>query len=162
LAEFEEFQVRIQFREDPEVAKKISDSLKDTTVSRRTRVGHITGIPEASSDLTSLVSRVQEKLPEEVIHSIHTKSAVKATKTDQEVDFASEHKNLAQEVNDHKHEVAPVSRNFVPDIRLTPPLGSRKRSVSVSSVSPRINLSRSPLRLQRSSRTTRLLLHCYE
>ena len=44
LAEFEELQVRIQFREDPDVAKKISDSLQATAGSRRTRVGHITGI----------------------------------------------------------------------------------------------------------------------
>jgi hypothetical protein len=90
LAEFEELQVRTQFREDPDVAQKISDSLKATVASRRTRVGHITGIPSASSDLTSLVCRVQEKLVEEAIRNIHTKSSVKATKTDQEADFAAE------------------------------------------------------------------------
>ena len=67
MAEFEELQVRIQFREDPDVAKKISDSLKTTAASRRTRVGHITGIPATSSDLTSLVCRVQEKVAEEIV-----------------------------------------------------------------------------------------------
>jgi hypothetical protein len=104
LAEFEELQVLIQFREDPDVAKKISDSLKTTVATRRTRVGHITGIPVSSSDLTSLVCRVQEKLTEEDIRSIHTKSSVKATKTDQEADFAADHKKLVQEANDHNHE----------------------------------------------------------
>ena len=104
LAEFEELQVRIQFREDPDVAKKISDSLKATAAIRRTRVGHIAGIPAASSDLTSLVCRVQEKLAEEAIRSIHNKSSVKATKPDQEVDFVAERKKLAQEANDQKRE----------------------------------------------------------
>ena len=104
LAEFEELQVRIQFREDPDVAKKISDSLKATAASRRTRVGHIAGIPAASSDLTSLVCRVQEKLAEEAIRSIHTKSSAKATKPDQDSDFAADRKRLAQEANDHKRE----------------------------------------------------------
>ena len=74
LTEFEE--VRIQFREDPDMVKKISDSLQSTEDNRRTRVGHITGIPVASSDLTSLVCRVQEKVAEETIRSIHTKSIV--------------------------------------------------------------------------------------
>ena len=106
MAEFEDLQVRIQFREDPDVVKKISDSLKTTTVNLRTRVGHITGIPAASSDLTSLVCRVQEKLAEEAIHSIHTKSSVKTTETYQEADFTVEHKKVTQETNDHKSEVA--------------------------------------------------------
>ena len=70
LAEFEEFQVRIQFREDPDVAKKISDSLQATAASRRTRVGHIAGIPAASSEL--------------FVASIPNQSSLKATKTDQE------------------------------------------------------------------------------
>ncbi len=105
LAEFEELQVRIQFREDPDVAKKISDSLKATVASRRTRVGHIVVIPAVSSDLTSLVCRVQEKLAEEAIRSIHTKSSAKATKTDQDSDFAADRKKLVQEANDHKREV---------------------------------------------------------
>jgi hypothetical protein len=60
LAELEEIQVRLQFH--PEVAKKISESLKATAASRRSRVGHIFGVPAASSELTSLVVRVQEKL----------------------------------------------------------------------------------------------------
>ena len=106
LAEFEELQVRIQFREDPEVAKKISDSLKATAASRRTRVGHITGIPATSSDLTSLVCRVQEKLAEDAIHSIHTKSTAKASKSDQEADFTAEHKKLAQEAHDYKSDTS--------------------------------------------------------
>ena len=105
MAEFEDLQVRIQFHEDPDVAKKISDSLQTTLVSRRTRVGHITGIPAASSDLTSLVCRVQEKLAEEAIRSIHTKSSLKAAKTDQEADFAAERKKLTQETNTYKREV---------------------------------------------------------
>ena len=106
LAEFEELQVRIQFREDPDVAKKISDSLQATAASRRTRVGHITGIPAVSSDLTSLVCRVQEKLAEEAIRSIHTKSSLKAAKTDQEADFAVERKKLTQETDTYKREIA--------------------------------------------------------
>ena len=106
LAEFEELQVLIQFREDPDVAKKISDSLKTTVATRRTRVGHITGIPVSSSDLTSLVCRVQEKLAEEAIRSIHTKSSAKATKTDQDSDFAAEHKKLTQETDTYKREIA--------------------------------------------------------
>jgi hypothetical protein len=65
---------------------------------------HIAGIPAASSDLTSLVCRVQEKLAEESIRSIHTKSSAKATKTDQEADFAVDRKKLPQETNDHKRE----------------------------------------------------------
>jgi hypothetical protein len=105
LAEFEELQVLIQFREDPDVAQKISDSLNTTATSRRTRVGHITGIPATSSDLTSLVCRAQEKLAEEAIRSIHTKSSVKAIKTDQETDFTEDRKKLAQEENDYKREV---------------------------------------------------------
>ena len=105
LAEFEELQVRIQFREDPDVAKKISDSLQATAASRRTRVGHITGIPAASSDLTSLVCRVQEKLAEEAIRSIHTKSSLKAAKTDQEADFAADRKKLTQETDTYKREI---------------------------------------------------------
>ena len=104
LAGFEELQVRIQFREDPDVAKKFFDSLKTTAASRRTRVGHITGIPAASSDLTSLVCRVQEKLAEEAIRSIHTKSSVKAIKTDQETDFAADRKKMTQDENDYKRE----------------------------------------------------------
>ena len=104
LAEFEDLQVHIQFHEDPDVAKKISDSLQATLASRRTRVGHIFGIPAASSELTSLVCRVQEKLAEEAIRSIHTKSSAKATKTDQDSDFAADRKKLAQEANDHKRE----------------------------------------------------------
>ena len=103
--ELEELQVRLQFRENPDVTKKISNSLKTTMVSRRTRVGHIFGIPAASSELTSLVCRVQERLAEEAIRSIHTNSEAKATKADQESDFAAEHKKLAQETNDHKREV---------------------------------------------------------
>ena len=76
------------------MTKKISDSLQATVDIRRTRVGHFTGIPAASSDLTSLVCRVQEKLTEDAIHSIHTKSSVKATKTDQEADFVADRKKL--------------------------------------------------------------------
>jgi hypothetical protein len=56
LAELEEIQVRLQFH--PEVAKKISESLKSTTTSRRSRVCHIFGVPAASSELTSLVCRI--------------------------------------------------------------------------------------------------------
>jgi hypothetical protein len=76
------------------VVKKICESLKTTTVSRWSHVGHIFGIPAASSELTSLVCRVQEKLTEEVIHSIHSNSTVKAPKTDQDGDFAAELKKL--------------------------------------------------------------------
>jgi hypothetical protein len=85
LSDLEEIQVRLQFLSD--VAKKICESLKATVVSRRSRVGHIFGIPVASSDLTSLVCRVQEKLTEESIHSIHSNSTAKAPKTDQDGDF---------------------------------------------------------------------------
>ena len=104
LAELEEIQVRLQFH--PEVAKKISESLKATAASRRTCVGHIAGIPAASSDLTSLVCRVQEKLAEEAIRSIHTKSSLKAAKTDQEADFTAERKKLTQETDTYKREIA--------------------------------------------------------
>jgi hypothetical protein len=96
LVELEEIQVRLQFH--PEVVKKISESLKSTAVSRRSRVGHIFGVPAASSELTWIVCRVQEKLAEEAIHNIHSNSVAKAT-----------------------------SNNSVPKIRLTPPLASRKR-----------------------------------
>ncbi len=68
LSELEEIQVRLQFL--PEVAKKISESLKVTTATRRSCVGHIFGVPAASSELTSLVCRVQENLAEEAIRSI--------------------------------------------------------------------------------------------
>ena len=90
------------------MAKKISESLQATAASRRSRVGHIFGIPAASSDLTSLVCRVQEKLVEDAIHGIHTNSAVKTTKTDQDSDYTSERKKLAQEHNDTKRELAQL------------------------------------------------------
>jgi ribosomal protein L12E/L44/L45/RPP1/RPP2 len=54
------------------------------------------GVPEASSELTSLVCRVQEKFTEEVIHSIHSNSVTKATRTDQEADFATERKKTQE------------------------------------------------------------------
>jgi hypothetical protein len=108
LAELDEIQVRLQFH--PEVAKKISESLKTTAASRRSRVGHIFGVPAASSELTSLVVRVQEKLTEEAIRSIHSNSVAKATKTDQEADFATEHKKLKEENNDTKRELARLKQ----------------------------------------------------
>jgi hypothetical protein len=108
LAELEEIQVRLQFH--PEVAKKISESLKATAASRRSRVGHIFGVPAASSELTSLVVRVQEKLAEEAIRSIHSHSVAKSTKTDQEADFATERKKLKQEHNDTKRELAHLKQ----------------------------------------------------
>ncbi len=92
LEELEEIQVRLQFH--PEVAKKISESLKTTTGSRRSSVGHIFGVPAASSELTSLVCRVQEKFAEEAIHNIYSNSVEKATRTNQEEDFATEHKKF--------------------------------------------------------------------
>jgi hypothetical protein len=108
LAELEEIQVRLQFH--PEVAKKISESLKATATRCRSRVGHIFGVPAASSELTSLVVRVQEKLAKEGIRSIHSNSVAKATKTDQEADFATECKKLKQEHNDTKHELAHLKQ----------------------------------------------------
>jgi tyrosyl-tRNA synthetase len=104
LAELEEIQVRLQFH--PEVPKKISESLKATAASRRSRVVHIFCVPAASSELTSLVVRVQEKLAEEAIRSIHSNSVVKVTKTDQEADF----KKLKQEHNDTKRELAHLKQ----------------------------------------------------
>jgi hypothetical protein len=109
LAEFEEIQVRLQFH--PEVAKRISESLKTTAASRRSRVGHIFGVPGASSELTSLVCRVQEKLTEEaIIGNIHSNSVAKATKTDQEADFATERKKLKEEHNDTKRELVRLKQ----------------------------------------------------
>jgi hypothetical protein len=108
LAELEEIQVRLQFH--PEVAKKISESLKTTAASRRSRVGHIFGVPAASSELTSLVVRVQEKLGEEAIRSIRSNSIAESTKTDQEADFATERKKLKQEHNDTKRELAHLKQ----------------------------------------------------
>jgi hypothetical protein len=108
LAELEEIQVRLQFH--PDVAKKISESLKATAASRRSRVGHIFGVPAASSELTSLVCRVQEKLAEEAIRSIHSNSVAKATKTDQDADFATERKKLKEENNDTKCELARLKQ----------------------------------------------------
>ena len=99
LAELEEIQVRLQFH--PEVAKKISESLKATAASRRSRFGHIFGVP---------VVRVQEKLAEEAIRSIHSNSVAKATKTDQEADFATERKKLKEENNDTKRELAHLKQ----------------------------------------------------
>ena len=87
------------------MVKKISESLKSTTSSRRSRVGHIFGVPAASSELTSLVCRVQEKLAEETIRSIHSNAVAKATKTDQEADFATERKKLKESNNDTKCEL---------------------------------------------------------
>jgi hypothetical protein len=89
------------------VVKKISESLKATAVSRRSRVGHIFG---ASSELTSVVVRVQEKIAEEAIRSIHSNSVAKATKTDQEADFATEHKKLKEENNDTKRELTRLKQ----------------------------------------------------
>jgi hypothetical protein len=86
------------------VTKKICESLKATTDTRWLRVGHIFGIPSVSSELTSLVCRVQEKFAEEAIHSIHSNSTAKASKTDQDGDFATERKNLKQEQHDTKSE----------------------------------------------------------
>ncbi len=108
LAELEEIQVRLQFH--PEVVKKISESLKATTASRRSRVGHIFGVPTASSELTSLVCHVQEKLAEEAIRSIHSNSVAKATRTDQEADFATERNKLKEENNDTKREFARLKQ----------------------------------------------------
>jgi hypothetical protein len=108
LAEFEEIQVRLQFH--PEVAKKISEILKTTTDSHRSRVGHVFGVPAPSSELTSLVCRVQEKLAEEAIRSIHSNSAAKATRTDQEADFATKHKKLKEENNDTKRELTRLKQ----------------------------------------------------
>ncbi len=94
----------------PEVAKKISESLKTITTIRRSRVGHIFGVPTASSELTSLVCRVQEKVAEEAIRSIHSNSVTKATKTDQEADFSTERKKLKEENNDTKRELARLKQ----------------------------------------------------
>jgi hypothetical protein len=80
LAELEEIQVRIQFH--PEVAKKISES----------------------------VCRVQEKLAEEAIRSIHSNSVAKATRTDQEADFATERKKLKEENNDTKRDLTRLKQ----------------------------------------------------
>jgi hypothetical protein len=116
------------------VAKKICESLKATASSRwsnvghifgipaasseltslvcrvqekltESNVGHIFGIPAASSELTSLVCRVQEKLTEEAIHSIHSNSTAKSTNTDQDGDFVEELKKLKQEQHDTKREL---------------------------------------------------------
>jgi len=92
------------------VAKKISESLQATAASRRSRVGHIFGIPAASSELTSLVCRVQEKLPEEAIRGIHTNSAAKASKTDQDADYAVERKKLNKDHNDAKRELSRLKK----------------------------------------------------
>ncbi len=108
LAELEDIQVRLQFH--PEVVKKISESLKTTVTSRRSRVGHVFGVPTASSELTSLVCRVQEKVAEEGIRNIHSNSVVKATKTDQEADFATESKKLMEENNDTKRELVRLKQ----------------------------------------------------
>ncbi len=103
LSDLEEIQVRLQFL--PDVAKKICESLKSTAASRRSRVGHIFGIPTDSSELTSLVCRVQEKLTEEDIRSIHSNSTAKASKTDQDGDIVTERKKLKQEQHDTKSEL---------------------------------------------------------
>jgi hypothetical protein len=87
------------------VAKKIDESLKVTVDSRQSHVGHFFGIPAASSELTSLVCRVQEKPVEEGIRSIHSNSTVKTPKTDQDWDFAAERKKLKQEQHDTKHDL---------------------------------------------------------
>jgi hypothetical protein len=79
--------------------------LKSTAANRMSRVGHIFGIPAASSELTSLVSRVQEKFTEVDIRSIHSNSTVNATKTDQGEDFAVEHKQMKQDHHDTKREL---------------------------------------------------------
>ncbi len=86
------------------MTKKICESLKATAATRWLRVGHIFGIPSASSELTSLVCRVQEKFAEEAIRSIHSNSTVKASTTDQDGDFATERKNLKQEQHDTNRE----------------------------------------------------------
>jgi hypothetical protein len=104
LSDVEELQVHLHFL--PDVAKKICESLKSPATSRRSRVsGHIFGIPSASSELTSIVCRVQDKLSEDAFRRIHSNSTTKTTKTDQDADFASEHKILLQEHNDTKCEL---------------------------------------------------------
>ena len=63
LSDLEEIQVRLQFL--PDVTKtKLCETLKTTVSNRRSRVGHIFGIPSVSSELTSLVCSVQENLTE--------------------------------------------------------------------------------------------------
>jgi hypothetical protein len=79
--------------------------MKATAARRRSSVGHIFGIPVVSSELTSLVCHVQEKLVEEDIHSIQSNSTVKAPKTDQDGDFTTERKKLKQEQHDTKREL---------------------------------------------------------
>ncbi len=69
------------------MTEKICESLKDTEDSSRSRVVHVFGIPSASSELTSLVCHVQEKLTEETILSIHSNSTAKVPKTDQDGDL---------------------------------------------------------------------------
>jgi hypothetical protein len=56
LSDLEVIQVRLQFL--PDVTNKICESLKATVANRRSRVGHIFGIPAVSSELTSLICRV--------------------------------------------------------------------------------------------------------
>ncbi len=87
------------------MVKKICESLKSTAVIRRSCVGHIFGIPVTSSELTSLVCHVQEKLAEEAINSIHSNSTVEATKMVQNADFDVEHKKLKQKYHDTKREL---------------------------------------------------------
>jgi hypothetical protein len=48
----------------------------------------------------------RKKLAEEAIRSIHTKSSLKAAKTDQEADFVVERKKLTQETDTYKREIA--------------------------------------------------------
>jgi hypothetical protein len=84
--------------------------LKTTVTNRRSRVAHIFVVPAVSSELTSFVCRVQEKIAEEVIRSIHSNSVAKATKTDQEADFATEHNKFKEENNDTKSELARLKQ----------------------------------------------------
>ncbi len=75
---------------------------------------------------------------EEAIRSIHTNSETKAFKTDQESDFASEHKKLARETNDHKREVPCLkelcARNKI-DTSTRKQKGERKREQRASKAS---------------------------
>ena len=58
LSDLEGLQVRLQFL--PDVAKKISESLQATAASRRSRVGHIFGIPAAFGSHFARLSRPRE------------------------------------------------------------------------------------------------------
>ena len=116
---FADIQARLQYPAVPDIPVKVSACVRTSRNLCATGFGSIQGIPSASLELSDFISRLHEKLAEEVFRSIY-KEGAKTARTVEIDDFELERKTLKEQIrasDNELHRLRQICQNKHVDTR---------------------------------------------